>query len=1391
MAYRVFLSSPSDVGLERQAFRRVIDRLNLQMTPEHQFEAVLWEEQFYRADSSFQDQISPSASCDVVVCVLWNKIGVALPDHYARDDGTLPTGTEYEFETALARALNSEPRVPEIFMFRKTANLNLSQEELSKTADQYKLLELFWRKWFYNEQGQFAAAFNEFEAVSEFEQKVEEALKDWLKKRTDVQTWTQGSPYRGLARYEPDHARIFFGRKRDIDFARARLCTNASKGHRALFVVGASGSGKSSLVGAGLIPELERASGHAGLPLLVRRVITKPSELSQANPWAEALARRLFDEDALGTELAAGDCNTWQELARLIAAGGPGAELSVSAALRRLSLARSATHGLVLFVDQFEELLAWPKAEAEAFCSLLHALATQAEVFVVATIRSEFRHLLADFTAFRSIAETNDVASDSTPLPHLDLRPPTQSGLEAIIREPAELAGLTFEEGLLDRLEAVASPNALPALQFLLDQLYGMRDGQVLTHRAFDALGGIDGVMARRGDDALRALPERSRKTFRPFARLLLGASGAQDTLLSRQVPHEILTQNAPMKALAEALRDTGLLVSDAGGFRLAHEALIHGWPALQDVVAKERQNFSQLNYLSAIAKRYSDAGGSSTRAGRQLLLKKLPLREARALQREWDDGALAAGHPALPAFIRRSVNAAWRRGALGVGCAVALSAMVGVTGFWLQGLSMDALLQDGYAALDAQDNRAALDIASSLLARRQNSDSLSFAAAVLLDLQSGHYAGSLPDAVSAISPRRTTTGIVTLSPDGRLSLLPDGTQFLVSGLDRASINAIAHLPDDTALILTSATRIGRLALPSDEAINSTSPETIAPDWLEVSEAPLVRRSQWDFYIGPEFARLALADGDPEAGLTLTCIYQEPCSDSRDLPSSANAVAFDDDGSHLYWSTPNTPLGHFSFDAANPAGGGIFENAIENPTTLQVSALAPMLDDRILAGIGTGALMRFNAEAQDLAEIFRRPAQVATEAAPIVEHAASEQMAFRCGAQVLCVGAQDGPFSLVYPVPAGLKDIVWSLDGTQFWTVSYRHTADIWRAQTYSPFGLPLSLGAEVMSIDVSQDGAFLGVGLRSGAVFVLDRTGAVVTQAELESASVTRLRFATDGSLGVASEDGEIVMLRRDEPIRRCQSGIPIDDLLWVQQGEDAQIIGLTVQGYVLARRSAEADLICDYQSLLPARDPRGIGGGTPLSDGTFVVTRSDGALLRVELTLTASNGVADVESSAPAETVVPVALSADTAASRSVDVSSSGRWLAVARTSPELRVFDLSSPDRAPMNTILPGENTQTVAFSPDGRRLAALGAEGWLAVYSLSDAGWPELIAQLDTPVPHTLRHGGDARDATWIDWLSEDDLAIGTVSGDIVLISVEAQTIGRRLEDLSALFAVADP
>ncbi len=127
---RIFISSPGDVGQERVIAGRVIERLAGEFGDSVTLDAVLWEHEPMRATSHFQEQIIRPSETDIVVCILWSRLGSRLPEGFRRADGsTFASGTEWEFEDAAAayRARGA----PDLLVYRKTleAFASLSDRE--------------------------------------------------------------------------------------------------------------------------------------------------------------------------------------------------------------------------------------------------------------------------------------------------------------------------------------------------------------------------------------------------------------------------------------------------------------------------------------------------------------------------------------------------------------------------------------------------------------------------------------------------------------------------------------------------------------------------------------------------------------------------------------------------------------------------------------------------------------------------------------------------------------------------------------------------------------------------------------------------------------------------------------------------------------------------------------------------------------------------------------------------------------------------------------------------------------------------------------------------------------------------------------------------------------
>jgi len=215
----------------------VTAKLNREYEGLVRFETVLWEEHIYTADKSFQPQIPEAIASDIVVSILWTRIGTELPADSPRmaNGKPYPSGTAYELLTALEAS--KAKGVPDVYVFRKTADATLptaDAERRRQAQAQLDALEAFWSEWFRAEKGEFKAAFQNFPSTDAFEHQVELLLRQWLETRGFLGpriAWPKekGSPFRGLAPFEAEHAAVFFGRDRVIDEARRRFAEAAER----------------------------------------------------------------------------------------------------------------------------------------------------------------------------------------------------------------------------------------------------------------------------------------------------------------------------------------------------------------------------------------------------------------------------------------------------------------------------------------------------------------------------------------------------------------------------------------------------------------------------------------------------------------------------------------------------------------------------------------------------------------------------------------------------------------------------------------------------------------------------------------------------------------------------------------------------------------------------------------------------------------------------------------------------------------------------------------------------------------------------------------------------------------------------------------------------------
>jgi WD40 repeat protein/class 3 adenylate cyclase len=399
------------------------------------------------------------------------------------------------------------------------------------------------------------------------------------------------SPFRGLEVFEFENADLFFGRTRAIAACTERLQQLAAGGKAFLLIYGMSGSGKSSLLRAGLLPSITRAGAMAGITVW-RRCLIRPSEGPDA---VAALTTALFREGALPELALEAEVDDYTLLCR----SAPDRALAlIRRALDKaagLAGAARAQIRLLVAVDQLEELFTTEKQPLarEALVRLMATLAASDLVWLIATIRSDFFHRCGEIPGFSALKDG---------LASYELLPPTGPEIAQIIREPARAAGLQLEESPTEgRLEdvlqqaALADPGSLPLLEFVLDALFEAgREKRLLTFADYRALGGLEGAIARRADEVVAALSTEVQDALPSILRAVTTIRPDDSAVAAAPASRNTFAHTPAQTALLDALIAARLLVSDeniAGQavVRLAHEALVTRWPRARDLINADR----------------------------------------------------------------------------------------------------------------------------------------------------------------------------------------------------------------------------------------------------------------------------------------------------------------------------------------------------------------------------------------------------------------------------------------------------------------------------------------------------------------------------------------------------------------------------------------------------------------------------------------------------------------------------------------------------------------------------------------------------------------------------------------------------------------------------------
>lgn len=436
--------------------------------------------------------------------------------------------------------------------------------------------------------------------------------------------------------------------------------------HHLVAVVGASGSGKTSIVRAGLVPELRKSRARVWevvtlvptdrpvhalaavfMPFL-ETGMTEIDRLIEINKLAEALLSRTIK---------------LREVVDRVLAKQPG------------------TDRLLLLADQWEELFTLCKDDRARQCFIDNIIeATEAtKLSTVLTLRGDL--FGRAITNYRPLSDRVQGAQGN-------LGPMKREELPLAIAESAKKVGLTFEAGLVDLMLEQASdePGHLPLLEFVLRQLWEQRRGGELHHEAYRAMGQLEGAIAGKANSIFgRLSPQDQRRVQQIFLRLVRPGEGEADTR-RRATSTEL---GAEAQGLIKTLADERLVVTSrmAGSVedtvKVSHEALVRHWSYLKSWVDADRQFLVWQQRLNVMRKEWETGQRSA-----DLLLRGLPLREAEA----WLTKRVEYFSPDERLFITASINRRTRgRLALATVAGFVLMA-IGLT-VWLWGYSRDQTL--------------------------------------------------------------------------------------------------------------------------------------------------------------------------------------------------------------------------------------------------------------------------------------------------------------------------------------------------------------------------------------------------------------------------------------------------------------------------------------------------------------------------------------------------------------------------------------------------------------------------------------------------------------------------------------------------------------------------